>query len=115
VGTSGLSPLLRKIAEGIFDLGFRSVAIPLPGTVDFLGTEYLICRLVLIANSLDLVRKQPHGQQDPHDGQQFRARAGLRHFGSPAGSRYFRRRHLPCRSEQDHDCTARAGAALHGT
>ena len=55
VATWGLSLLLRKIAEGIFGPGFRSVAIPLPGTVDFLGTEYPIYRLVLIAISLALV------------------------------------------------------------
>jgi len=55
VATWGLSLLLRKIAEGIFGLGFRSVAIPLPGTVDFLGTEYPIYRLVLIAISLAVV------------------------------------------------------------
>jgi len=55
VATWGLSLLLRKIAEGIFGLGFRSVAIPLPGTVHFLGTEYPIYRLVLIAISLVLV------------------------------------------------------------
>jgi len=55
VATWGLSLLLRKIAEGIFGLGFRSVAIPLPGTVHFLGTEYPIYRLVLIAISPVLV------------------------------------------------------------
>ena len=55
VATWGLSLLLRKIAEGIFGLGFRSVAIPLPGTVDFLGTQYPIYRLVLIAMSLAVV------------------------------------------------------------
>jgi urea ABC transporter permease protein UrtB len=55
VATWGLSLLLRKIAEGIFGLGFRSVAIPLPGTVDFLGTQYPIYRLVLIAISLSVV------------------------------------------------------------
>jgi urea ABC transporter permease protein UrtB len=55
VATWGLSLLLRKIAEGIFGPGFRSVAIPLPGTVDFLGTEYPIYRLVLIAISLAVV------------------------------------------------------------
>jgi urea ABC transporter permease protein UrtB len=55
VATWGLSLLLRKVAEGIFGLGFRSVAIPLPGTVHFLGTEYPIYRLVLIAISLVLV------------------------------------------------------------
>jgi urea ABC transporter permease protein UrtB len=51
VATWGLSLLLRKIAEAIFGLGFRSLAIPLPGTVQFLGTEYPIYRLVLIAIS----------------------------------------------------------------
>jgi branched-subunit amino acid ABC-type transport system permease component len=52
VATWGLSLLLRKIAEAIFGLGFYSVNIPLPGTVRFLGTEYPIYRLLLIALSL---------------------------------------------------------------
>ena len=55
VVTWGLSLLLRKIAEAIFGLGFRSLAIPLPGTVQFLGTEYPIYRLVLIALSCAVV------------------------------------------------------------
>ena len=55
VATWGLSLLLRKIAEAIFGLGYRSVAIPLPGTIEFLGTEYPIYRLVLIAISLAVV------------------------------------------------------------
>jgi branched-chain amino acid transport system permease protein/urea transport system permease protein len=55
VATWGLSLLLRKIAEAIFGLGFRSVTIPLPGTVKFLGTEYPIYRLVLIAISVVVV------------------------------------------------------------
>src|SRR3984885_6870110 len=55
VATWGLSLLLRKIAEAIFGLGFRSLTIPLPGTVQFLGTEYPIYRLVLIAVSSAVV------------------------------------------------------------
>src|SRR5579871_5537051 len=55
VATWGLSLLLRKIAEAIFGLGFRSVAIPLPGTVRLLGTDYPIYRLVLIAISVAVV------------------------------------------------------------
>lgn len=55
VATWGLSLLLRKIAEAIFGPGFRSVSIPLPGTVDFLGTEYPIYRLVLIVISIVVV------------------------------------------------------------
>ena len=55
VATWGLSLLLRKIAEAIFGLGYRSLAIPLPGTVQFLGTEYPIYRLVLIALSFAVV------------------------------------------------------------
>jgi branched-chain amino acid transport system permease protein/urea transport system permease protein len=49
VATWGLSLLLRKAAEALFGPGFRSVSIPLPGTVELLGTEYPVYRLVLIA------------------------------------------------------------------
>jgi urea ABC transporter permease protein UrtB len=55
VVTWGLSLLLRKTAEAIFGLGFHSLNIPLPGTVEFLGTDYPIYRLVLIAVSLAVV------------------------------------------------------------
>jgi urea ABC transporter permease protein UrtB len=55
VATWGLSLLLRKTTEAIFGLGFRSLTVPLPGTVQFLGTEYPIYRLVLIAISLAIV------------------------------------------------------------
>jgi urea ABC transporter permease protein UrtB len=55
VATWGLSLLLRKAAEAIFGLGFRSVAIPLPGTIHFLGTEYPIYRLLLIVISAAVV------------------------------------------------------------
>ena len=76
VATWGLSLLLRKGAEGIFGLGFRSVAIPIPGRVQFLGTEYPIYRLVLIAISLTVVAglviwygSSRTGSQDPRHGQ----------------------------------------------
>jgi urea ABC transporter permease protein UrtB len=55
VATWGLSLLLRKIAEALFGLGYRSVSIPVPGTVKFLGTEYPVYRLLLIAISLAVV------------------------------------------------------------
>src|SRR5579872_6333136 len=55
VATWGLSLLLRKSAEVMFGLGFRSLSIPLPGTVKFFGTEYPIYRLLLIAISLVVV------------------------------------------------------------
>jgi hypothetical protein len=55
VATWGLSLLLRKAAEAIFGLGYRSVSIPLPGTVRFFGTEYPIYRLLLIAISIAVV------------------------------------------------------------
>jgi urea ABC transporter permease protein UrtB len=55
VATWGLSLLLRKIAEAMFGLGYRSVSIPVPGTVRLLGTEYPIYRLLLIAISLAVI------------------------------------------------------------
>lgn len=55
VATWGLSLLLRKIAEAIFGPGFHSVTIPLPGTVQFLGVEYPLYRLALIAISIAVV------------------------------------------------------------
>jgi urea ABC transporter permease protein UrtB len=55
VATWGLSLLLRKIAEAVFGLGYRSVSIPLPGTVHLLGTEYPIYRLLLIAISVAVI------------------------------------------------------------
>jgi branched-chain amino acid transport system permease protein/urea transport system permease protein len=55
VATWGLSLLLRKIAEAIFGLSYRSVNIPLNGTLKFAGTEYPIYRLLLIAISIAVV------------------------------------------------------------
>ena len=51
----GLSLLLRKIAEAIFGLGVSQPQHSPSGTVKFLGTEYPIYRLLLIAISLVVV------------------------------------------------------------
>jgi branched-chain amino acid transport system permease protein/urea transport system permease protein len=48
VATWGLSLLMRKIAEAIFGMGYQNVAMPLGGTVAFLGTDYPAYRLALI-------------------------------------------------------------------
>lgn len=48
VATWGLSLLLRKIVEAIFGLGYRSLDMPLSGTVDVFGAEYPTYRLALI-------------------------------------------------------------------
>jgi len=55
VATWGLSLLLRKSAEAIFGLDYRSLDVPLAGTVDFLGATYPLYRLVLIAVSVVLL------------------------------------------------------------
>jgi branched-chain amino acid transport system permease protein/urea transport system permease protein len=48
VVTWGLSLLLRKIAEAVFGLGYKSLAEPIGGTVVVLGATYPRYRLVLI-------------------------------------------------------------------
>ena len=52
VVTWGLSLLLRKCAEAMFGLGYRSVNEPLGGTADVLGATYPRYRLLLIAISV---------------------------------------------------------------
>ena len=51
VVTWGLSLLLRKCAETVFGLGYKSLAEPLGGTVGVLGATYPRYRLLLIAVS----------------------------------------------------------------
>jgi branched-subunit amino acid ABC-type transport system permease component len=51
VVTWGLSLLLRKIAETMFGLGYKSLGEPLGGTVEVLGATYPRYRLVLIVVS----------------------------------------------------------------
>ena len=48
VVTWGLSLLLRKCAEAIFGLGYKSLNEPVSGTVDVLGATYPRYRLLLI-------------------------------------------------------------------
>jgi branched-chain amino acid transport system permease protein/urea transport system permease protein len=48
VVTWGLSLLLRKIAEAMFGLGYKSLGEPLGGTVEVLGATYPRYRLVLM-------------------------------------------------------------------
>ena len=49
VVTWGLSLLLRKCAEALFGLGYKSLNEPVSGTVDVLGATYPRYRLLLIA------------------------------------------------------------------
>ena len=51
VVTWGLSLLLRKIAEAMFGLGYKSLGEPLGGTVEVLGATYPRYRLALIVLS----------------------------------------------------------------
>jgi branched-chain amino acid transport system permease protein/urea transport system permease protein len=48
IATWGLSLLLRKIAEAIFGLGYRSLDMPVAGTLKVFGAEYPTYRLILI-------------------------------------------------------------------
>ncbi len=48
LATWGLSLLLRKTAEAIWGLGYKSLALPMPGTVDAFGADYPRYRLLLI-------------------------------------------------------------------
>jgi urea ABC transporter permease protein UrtB len=52
VVTWGLSLLIRKCAEAMFGLGYKSINEPLSGTFDVLGASYPRYRLVLIAVSV---------------------------------------------------------------
>ncbi len=122
VATWGLSLLLRKIAEAIFGLGFYSVNIPVHGTVGFLGTEYPIYRLLLIAVSLLIVvglviwyGKSSYRQSDPRHGQQSRASAGARDFGKAARRRGVHCRYVSRRPWGRHDRAACSRAAVYGT
>lgn len=51
VVTWGLSLLLRKCAEAMFGLGYKSLTEPIGGTVELLGATYPRYRLVLIVVS----------------------------------------------------------------
>jgi branched-chain amino acid transport system permease protein/urea transport system permease protein len=51
VVTWGLSLLLRKCAEAMFGLGYKSLTEPIGGTLEVLGTSYPRYRLLLIATA----------------------------------------------------------------
>jgi branched-chain amino acid transport system permease protein/urea transport system permease protein len=48
LATWGLSLLLRKSAEAVWGLGYKSLAMPVSGSVDVLGASYPAYRLLLI-------------------------------------------------------------------
>ncbi|MBO9195988.1 branched-chain amino acid ABC transporter permease [Rhizobium sp. 16-449-1b] len=55
IATWGLGLLLRKVAEAVFGLGYKSVTVPLPGTISIAGDSYPTYRLVLIAASVAIL------------------------------------------------------------
>ncbi|HEY2562003.1 MAG TPA: branched-chain amino acid ABC transporter permease [Caldimonas sp.] len=55
VVTWGLSLLLRKCAEALFGLGYKSLNEPIGGTVDVLGATYPRYRLVLVLVSIAIL------------------------------------------------------------
>jgi len=55
IATWGLSLLLRKIAEAIYGMGFKSVNVPLPGTMEIFGADYPTYRALLILICLGLL------------------------------------------------------------
>ena len=72
VVTWGLSLLMRKCAEAMFGLGYKSLNEPVSGTVDVLGATYPRYRLLLIVVSvvvlgalIAVVRPQPHRHAHP--------------------------------------------------
>ena len=94
VVTWGLSLLIRKCAEAMFGLGYKSLNEPIGGTLEVLGATYPRYRLVLIVVSVVvlgalvwLVRPQPHRHAHPGDGRQPRSRARARHPGQRASRR----------------------------
>jgi len=48
LATWGVSLLLRKTAEAVWGLGYKSISFPIRGSVDILGASYPTYRLVLI-------------------------------------------------------------------
>ncbi|NQZ72696.1 MAG: branched-chain amino acid ABC transporter permease, partial [Dinoroseobacter sp.] len=48
LATWGLSILLREIVELLFGRGYQSIQQPLPGTVEIVGTDYPLYRLVVM-------------------------------------------------------------------
>ena len=55
IATWGLSLLLRKTAEAAYGLGFKSINVPLPGTMEILGADYPTYRALLIVICIALL------------------------------------------------------------
>ena len=96
VVTWGLSLLLRKCAEAMFGLGYKSLDEPIGGTVEVLGATYPRYRLRADRGqrrrprrARALVRHEPHRHAHPGDGRQPRARARARHSGARYASATF--------------------------
>ena len=122
VATWGLSLLLRKIAEAMFGLGYRSVNIPLPGTVKFVGTEYPIYRLLLIAISIAVVAALVIWYGWSRTGSRIRAMVSNPELAQAQGisvrwlaAGTFCHWHMPCRARRRDDRPACPGAAFHGS
>ena len=48
LATWGIAILLREVIELVFGRGYQSVAVPIPGTVDIIGAQYPLYRLVVV-------------------------------------------------------------------
>ncbi len=55
IATWGLGLLLRKVAETAFGLGYKSVTVPLPGTITIGADAYPTYRLILIVVSIAIL------------------------------------------------------------
>ncbi|MEP4196813.1 MAG: branched-chain amino acid ABC transporter permease [Aliishimia sp.] len=49
LATWGIAILLREVVELLFGRGYQSVSVPIPGTVDVLGAQYPLYRIVVVA------------------------------------------------------------------
>jgi branched-chain amino acid transport system permease protein/urea transport system permease protein len=101
VVTWGLSLLIRKCAEAIFGLGYKSINEPLSGTLDVLGATYPRYRLVLIGVRVVVLGalvlwygRSRTGTRIKAMSGQPRPRAGAGHSREPLRIGDVRRRHL---------------------
>ena len=104
--TWGLSLLLRKCAEAMFGLGYKSLTEPIGGTVEVLGATYPRYRLVLIVVERRRARRRScSGTAAAATGTRIKAMVGnpelARALGIPVRALRLgdlRRRHLPARA-----------------
>ena len=123
VVTWGFSLLLRKFAEAMFGLGYKSVNVPVRGTVDVLGTDYPRYRLRADRSR----RRRPRRRSSSGTRGAVPARASRRWSATPTWRSAhgipvralrvgdLRRRHLPGRARRRADRAARSGPAVHGS